>query len=103
MTSYFSDSANEWSKVVQIVIECIGLIANTVGIPLFLKIGNIFNQSLAFLAVVDNVSIISTVTQYILIKTETRTNDGPFDSRQGTYLIWNITTEIVLRSITVLS
>ena len=87
MTPYFSDSANEWSKFVQIVIGCIGLIANTVGIPLFLKIGNIFNQSLAFLAVVDNVSIVSTITQYILVKTETRTNDGPFDSRQGTLLI----------------
>ena len=58
----FSDSANEWSKVVQLIIGSIGLIANTVGIPLFFKIGNIFNQSLAFLAVVDIVSIIPTNT-----------------------------------------
>ena len=82
----------------QVVIGCIGLVANTVGIPLFFKIGNIFNKSLAFLAVVDNVSIISTIAQYILVKSETRTTHGPFDSRQNSHYWWDHLTLRVLKN-----
>ena len=59
---------------------CLGIVANTIGIPLFLKIGNIFNQSLAFLAMVDNAAIISTIALY-MVETEPLEKNGPFGSR----------------------
>ena len=50
------------------------------GIPLFLKIGNIFNQSLAFLAMVDNVAITSTIALY-MVETEPMEKHGPYGSK----------------------
>ena len=49
--------------------------ANTVGIPLFFKIGGIFNLSLALLAMVDNVAIVSTIALYVV---ETEPTNGPY-------------------------
>ena len=45
-----------------------------------MKIGNIFNQSLAFLAMVDDVAIISTIALY-MVETEPLEKNGPFGSR----------------------
>ena len=73
--THFSNSARKWSRLIQVIIGCFGLVANTVGIPLFFKIGGIFNLSLALLAMVDNVAIVSTIALYVV---ETEPTNGPW-------------------------
>ena len=50
----------------QVIIGCIGLIANSVGVFIFIKIGNVFNLSLAGLAIVDNLSIAALFVQHLV-------------------------------------
>ena len=43
-----------------------GLIAKSVGVFIFIKIGNVFNLSLAGLAIVDNLSIDALFVQHLV-------------------------------------
>ena len=52
------DAINTWSERIKFIIGGFGLLGNTLGIPLLFKIGNIFNVSLACLAIVDNLVIV---------------------------------------------
>ena len=69
----FSHTFNYWSWLVQVIIGCIGLIANSVGVFIFIKIGNVFNLSLAGLAIVDNLSIAALFVQFLV------DNDGRWE------------------------